>query len=298
MKLLKSLQVKYYRRSFGEACIKIRSVKGEFTSSASNFVVVSQTYSKDIDMFLLAAKSFARYLPPKRFIIVDDGLTPEEQELISEQLGDVEFRPRMQVPNLVCPSGGCWERLLTVADCAETDYVVQLDSDTVTIRPPSQVIAAIASMSAFTLSTKQGREVISAEKASAFAETIVGEHVQLLAERALVKVAPDTYYIRGCAGFIGMPKNGIGRATIENFSQSMERALSASVWARWGSEQFASNYCVASIPNVVALDFEKYPYWETGQDIGCAEFIHFIGTDRFTGPMYQKISSAAIRELL
>lgn len=249
-------------------------------------------------MYLLAAKSFARYFPPRQFIVVDDGLSPVEQRLISSQLGNVEYRPRKGVINQKCPAGGCWERLLTVADCAENDYVVQLDSDTVTLRSPSQAIDAIRSARAFTLSTKQGREFVSAKAASEFAESVAGGHVQLLAERALVEVAPQSLYIRGCAGFIGMPKNGISRKRVEDFSEKMERALSTAVWSKWGTEQFASNFFVASAESPVALNFEKYPYWEIGQDVGMAELIHFIGTDRFTGPKYRKIAQQVIDSMM
>jgi hypothetical protein len=297
MNIISKLQTKYHRKMFALECSKVREVKGSFTSDLANFVVVSQTYSKDVDMYLLAAKSFARYFPPRQFIVVDDGLSPVEQRLISSQLGNVEYRPRKGVINQKCPAGGCWERLLTVADCAENDYVVQLDSDTVTLRSPSQAIDAIRSARAFTLSTKQGREFVSAKAASEFAESVAGGHVQLLAERALVEVAPQSLYIRGCAGFIGMPKNGISREMIESFSQLMEKALPNAIWSQWGSEQFASNYFVASTEGPVALEFERYPYWEKGQNIQQAEFIHFIGTDRFTGPTYRNMAQSIIREM-
>lgn len=298
MNIISKLQTKYHRKMFALECSKVREVKGSFTSDLANFVVVSQTYSKDVDMYLLAAKSFARYFPPRQFIVVDDGLSPVEQRLISSQLGNVEYRPRKGVINQKCPAGGCWERLLTVADCAENDYVVQLDSDTVTLRSPSQAIDAIRSARAFTLSTKQGREFVSAKAASEFAESVAGGHVQLLAERALVEVAPQSLYIRGCAGFIGMPKNGISRKRVEDFSEKMERALSTAVWSKWGTEQFASNFFVASAESPVALNFEKYPYWEIGQDVGMAELIHFIGTDRFTGPKYRKIAQQVIDSMM
>jgi hypothetical protein len=298
MNVLNALRTKFHRKAFAVTCRKIRDVEGQFTSSSAKFVVVSQTYSRDVDMFLLAAKSFARYLPPRRFIIVDDGLTHLEQGLISDQLGDVEFRPRKAVPNQHCPSGGCWERLLTVADCAEEDYVIQLDSDTVTVKRPAQVIAAVDSMRAFTLSTKQGREIVSAEQASAFADSVVGDHVQLLAERALFGVAPSSLYVRGCAGFIGMPRGGMSRKGVEEFSLAMESTLSAPIWSKWGTEQFASNHFVASAQDPVALEFERYPYWEKGQNLQRADFVHFIGTDRFTGPMYRRIARTIIQALL
>lgn len=297
MNVLNALRTKFHRKAFAATCRKIRDVRGQFTSTSAKFVVVSQTYSRDVDMFLLAAKSFARFLPPRQFIIVDDGLTQHEQSLIVDQLGSVEFRPRKAVPNQFCPSGGCWERLLTIADCAEENYVIQLDSDTVTLKPPAQVIGAVDSTRAFTLSTKQGREIVSAEQASAFANSVVGDHVQLLAERALISVAPGSLYVRGCAGFIGMPRGGMSRKRVEAFSKAMEGALSAPVWSKWGTEQFASNHFVASARDPVPLEFQSYPYWEKGQNIQHAEFIHFIGTDRFTGSTYQNMARSIIREM-
>jgi hypothetical protein len=300
MSIIDGIAKRYFKNHFGKICRSIRDTPPIHTDPTASFVVVSQCYINDLDMFLVAAKTFSSFVRPRQFIIVDDGLGEVARFIISFHLGAVAYIPRWQVANEICPAGGCWERLLVIADASPETYVVQLDSDTVTCSRPNTVIDAIASNRSFTLSTKNGQEIVSVLTASNFAKSIHGEHVQLVAERALTGLSDSDqlYYIRGCAGFTGFARGSISRIAVESLSASMTKLVGRDVWRQWGSEQFASNFCIANDENPVPLPFQKYPYWKKSTDISEAEFIHFIGSDRFTGPKYANVVSSVMRRLL
>lgn len=250
-------------------------------------------------MYLVAAKSFAKFIQPAKFVIVDDGFTPEDQALIRHHLRHVDFIDRQSVSSKFCPTGGCWERLLSIADICEHNYVVQLDSDTVTINDPIEVREFISQQASFTLSTKDGREFISVENAASAMGSNPGQHIQILAEKALGEI-PEIAghsYIRGCAGFAGFAKKSINRQSVETISGLMSEALGSHVWTRWGSEQFASNYLIANSSTKGVLPFEKYPYWKLGERHPDARLIHFIGDDRFTSSAYRKLAMMAVASI-
>lgn len=294
--MVSGLKRRYFRREFDFLCRAVLRTPPVELDESSGLVVLSQSYHKDLMMYLVAAKTFARYVRPARFVVVDDGYTPEDQALIRAHLRRVDFIPRKGVVSSFCPVGGCWERLLTVADLCTDHYVVQLDSDTVTMTDPKEVRDCIGRQASFTLSTKQGRDFVPVAQAAAAMAANDGQHIQVLAERAL-GVVPELsadWYIRGCAGFAGFARGAISRASVERISALMSAALGADVWKRWGSEQFASNYLVANTPRKGLLPFEAYPYWEPGADVRSARLIHFIGDHRFTSAAYRRLAMSAL----
>ncbi len=291
------LKCRYFRREFDFVCRAVLNTPPVDVDESSEVVVLSQSYHKDLYLYLVAAKTFARYIRPARFVVVDDGYTQEDQTIIRAHLRRVEFIPRKGVSSPVCPVGGCWERLLSIADLCANHYVIQLDSDTVTVADPVEVRDFISHNASFTLPTKLGRAFIPVSQA---AEDMLGsesQHIQVLAERALGRIpeVAGTEYIRGCAGFAGFAKGSINREAVERISGLMWRELGDGIWKRWGSEQFASNYLIANTPLKALLPFEGYPYWEPGSDVRPARLIHFIGDHRFTSPAYRRQAMRAIR---
>lgn len=290
------LKRRYFRREFDMRCRTVLTTPPVELDESCGLVVLSQSYHKDLLMYLVAAKSFARYVRPSRFVVVDDGYTSEDQDLIRAHLRRVEFIPRKSVSSAACPVGGCWERLLSIAELNADHYVIQLDSDTVTMADPTEVRECVARNASFTLSTKQGRDFLSVEDAARAMEGSESQHIQVLAEQALGRVPQlaGTWYIRGCAGFAGFARGSLDRPSIERFSALMSEAVGSQAWRRWGSEQFASNYLIANAPVRGLLPFEFYPYWQVGMGVGGAKFIHFIGDDRFTSSMYREMALKAI----
>lgn len=266
----------------------------------SSLIILSQTYHPDLLMYLLAVKTFARYIQPRLFVIVDDGLTANDQAVLRSHLGNVRFVPTASVDRGPCPSGGAWERLLTIAGLTADDYVIQLDADTLTLSPPDEVAECIAQNRPFTLGTDSGQVIVSVDKAQEYASQWEGAHVQNRAERnlAAIKGFGEAKYVRGCAGFAGFPKGREIRADIESFSTQMEQLLGRQKWGEWGSEQVTSNFIISNMPDAAVLSTTRYPFWAPGIDIGQSSLVHFFGTFRFTGGMYVRQARRVCRELV
>ena len=266
---------------------------------SSNFIVLTQLYSPDIKMYLLAAKTFASYIRPKAFYIVDDNLTAKERLLIEEHLQEVNFLPIGNIELGKCPTGGCWERINAIATLNDDSYVVQLDADTLTLQDPHEVRTAINESTGFTLGTSLGDRVVTAKEASEFASTLKSEHVQIMAERALSDYPNSTQvsYIRGCAGFAGFPPQSLTLDGLSNFSEVMASLVGHLKWQEWGSEQFASNFFVANSPNPLPLEFKAYPYIYDNLDIRQSKFIHFVGSHRFKKGVYIRLGQESISRL-
>ena len=268
--------------------------------SASNLLILTQTYHPDLYMYLLAAKSFARFVRPRGFVVVDDGLTPRDKTTIEYHLGQVSFIPTASVDLGPCPRGGTWERLLTVARLAAENYVVQLDADTLTLSTPSEVLACIGENRPFTLGTRTGREIVSARQACEHAIRAPTDHVQSHAEQALTRLRgmENLRYVRGCSGFAGFPRGGDIESRIQSFSIEMEQLLGSEKWREWGSEQVTSNFTISNLPGAVVLSPDRYPFWKPGVDIDQAALVHFFGPYRFAEGMYVRQTRQVCRELM
>ena len=77
----------------------------------------------------------------------------------------------------------------------------------------------------------------------------------------------------------------------------MEKLVGKEKWREWGSEQVASNFMAANVPDSLVLPIDRYPFWEPGLDINQAVFVHFFGTFRFVGGMYLRQSLRIIKQL-
>lgn len=266
---------------------------------ASGLVVLSQSYHLDLYMFLIATKSFARFIRPKSFVVIDDGFTERDKEIISHHLGVTEFISTRDISTENCPIGGTWERLVSIINRCTRDYIIQLDSDTVTCGYPGEVATCVKENKCFTLSTLQGRAIAPVQETATFADKVGGDHVQILAERVMKRLpnAESLRYVRGCSGFAGFGKNSITIEDLKQFSKSMGQLLGLDVWKQWGSEQVASNFLVANSDQAFMLPFEHYPYWKPGISTSHAKLIHFIGDSRFLGGEYIRQAKRIIRDI-
>lgn len=259
---------------------------------SSGLIILSQVHHPDLAMYLVAAKSFARHVKPRKFVIIDDGLEANDRQILVQHFEHIEFHRSEDIEPGVCPRGSCWERLLGIADFNDTDYVVQLDADTVTLNPPNQVVECISKNRCFTLGTPDGNGIVERSVASRIASTWASNHVQAKAEQVLVHLPDELgeYYVRGCAGFAGFGVRSLTREKIYAFSDAMVQLLGTAKWGEWGSEQVTSNFMVANSPNALVLPINEYPFWRQGVDIGAAKFVHFFGTHRFKGGQYIRSS--------
>ena len=298
MKLVKRLRSKIKKALFNFRCRSIYATRPVCCDVESGLIVLSQLYHPDVTMYLLAAKSFARYVSVHRFVVVDDGLTVQDRELLEYHLGDVEFVLTGSARREGLPTGGCWERISTIAAMNAEHYVVQLDSDILTIELPSEVIDAVNGGRSFTLGTPSGTEIVSAASATAVAVKD-SAHVQACAERVIDRVTmyPAPKYVRGCAGFAGFARGRLTVTELERFSAEMEQLIGTAKWAEWGSEQVTSNFMIANTPNALVLPVVRYPFMSPNLDIEDAALIHFFGTYRFHQGRYAKLARRVISEL-
>lgn len=293
------LNVKLHKKWFDFHARKIFHSPAVRAARGSNVLLLSQLHHPDLTMYMAAAKSFCRFLQPGQFVIVDDGLTDNDRNILSRHFEGMQFIRSIDVACQDTPRGSCWERLLSIADLNDNHYVIQLDADTLTMRRPDEVIECIQQGVSFTLGTRGWNEIISTDEASKVALGWEGDHVQVLAEQALSQL-PSTFgrnYVHGCAGFAGFHQNCIDRQQIGAFSVAMTKLLGAAKWNEWGSEQVTSNFLVANSARAKILHSDSYPFWNSGLDVDQAKLIHFFGTHRFEGGQYRKLSSSLASEI-
>ncbi len=253
--------------------------------------LVTQIHSPDLMMYLLAAKTFARFVAPKNVIVVGDRLSPAEKDVIRAHVQPVQILDIDQVDTVDLPRGGTWERLVTIIRQTSTDYTIQLDADTITLGAPDEVLRCVADNRSFTLGTAMGRSVVSVEQASAAVRHLSGKnsHVQIEAELALHALEPKpASYVRGNSAFAGFALGAHSLDALSSFSRQMSVLIGRQKWLEWGSEQVASNFLVANAPDPCVLPFERYRYYQPGADLHACRFVHFMGTYRFAAGAYRR----------
>lgn len=265
-------------------------------------VVLSMVGGRVLEPYLVAAKSLLRGLGGGRAVVIDDGtLSPADRAALARHMPGVEVLAIDSVDTGACPRGGTWERLLTILDLRADAYVVQVDSDTVTLGAIPEVVGAVRANRSFSLRGEPGAELADAAAlAAALPPLPEPMHVQHAAERALPRLAlPIAHprYFRGCSGFAGFARSGGGRALAEAFSRENERLLGPERWGRWGSEQVTSNFVVANDPDPLLLPYDRYLN-HTGETVPPdARFVHYLGEWRFNSGSYFDATRRAIRAL-
>lgn len=270
----------------------------------ARLVLVTQLCHRDVSMYLLALKSLTRFVRPREVFVLDDGsLTDADRERLGRHVRPLEIIPVSAVANASCPRGKTWERLLFIADRAASDYVVQLDSDTLTFREPAELVRCLAANTSFTIPGDDGEQIVPAAviatRMAPQARTGT-EHVQVVAEARMDRVAaiPSLRYVRGCSAFAGFARGSMGRDTVERLSKAMEAVVGAKKWNEWGSEQVTSNLTVANTPGAEVLPFSRYCYHRPELSLDERVFVHFMGTYRFRLGRYKRLGRSVIRELV
>jgi hypothetical protein len=266
-------------------------------------VVVSQVCHRDVSMYLLAVKSLARFVPPRQVFVLDDGsLTASDRRWLTRHVRPVEIIPVSAVANPNCPQGKTWERLLFIADLVPSEYVVQLDSDTLTLEEPREMIQCLRDNVSFTIPGDDGEHVVSAPEIAARMRPWASNgdgHVQVVAEAEMDQVTgiPNLRYVRGCSAFTGFARGSMDRGTVERFSKALEAALGPTKWNEWGSEQVTSCLVVANTPGARVLPFARYCYERPELKLEDRSFVHFMGTYRFRYGRYRRLGRRVVREL-
>lgn len=257
--------------------------------------------------YLVAIKSLHARLKRGRIVILDDGtLTADDRAILAVQLGDPRILAIADVDTGPCPRGGTWERLLTILDIRANDYVIQLDSDTVTAGDVPEILGAIAANRSFTLRGDPDSRLIGFSEIAALTDDDAflnnpAAHVQGAIECGLDRIAlpgiAAPLYVRGCSGFAGFARGGDGRKLAEAFSIEATKLLGTKRWAEWGTEQVTSNMIIANEPDALLLPYDRYlNFWDRGIPAD-ARFLHFIGSCRFNGTAYIDAARDAVAAL-
>jgi len=292
-------RVRRYR--FAKACKGVLQAVPAALDASSNLVVLSQVPHKDVLLLLLAMKSFARQVRPREICVMNDGsLSANDRAVLREHIPGVNMLELAEFRSAICPRGGTWERLLAIASLVRNHYVIQLDSDTLTIGPIEEVRHCIERQSAFALGTWNNQKIETMRERRETARKLAHQtdsHVQVVAEANLDKLDDfeSLRYVRGCSGFAGFARQSFTREFVEAISGQMQAAIGAK-WGEWGSEQVMSNIVIANIPNALVLPHPKYADCHKMQ-VGVTEFIHFIGSCRFDDGNYARLGAQVIARL-
>lgn len=268
-----------------------------------HLTLVSMLCHGEVVMYLLAAKSFCAQLGRVPDVVVlDDGtLTKSDIATLYLHIPKLNIVRISDVAPDRCPKGSCWERLLLISDLARNSYIVQLDSDTLTVHSIGEVEKYIAANQSFTLLGDRSHPAIEPMlDACNRSKNNLGSMVQAVCERSFdqLQESGSLMYVRGNAGFTGFAKGSIDRDRVGWFSDLM-RQIAKDKWDHWGSEQVASNLLIANSVDPQVLEFPKYLSYWAHPDVpyNDASFIHFIGPYRFSNGFYVKSARNVIAAL-
>ncbi len=271
----------FQRLRFSLSCKKILLTEPIFATTENPVAVLSQLQHKDITLFLVSIKTFANRIPLNKVFIIDDGsLTPKDIALLKKHIPIAEFYNITQFSNPSYPNG----RLLSIANFTNEFFVIQLDSDTLTMSDLDEVKQCISSNTAFILGTEDNQDFEPVSITSARAKNWTNIHVQVVSETHFVNLpnSENLRYVRGCAGFAGFPKGSLTKKSVIDFSETMKKLLPEGKWGEWGSDQVMTNFLISNFDKTVVLPHPKY----TSPDkmkLPETCFIHFIGYCRFDG---------------
>ncbi|KQP39784.1 hypothetical protein [Pseudorhodoferax sp. Leaf274] len=263
------------------------------------FTVLSMVQHRDVHAYLLAARSFAHYADPRRIVVVcDPSLSEEDKAVMRQQIPHIEFRRADEFVHPDIPRGGTWERLYAISEYAQTDYVVQLDADTLTLAPIPEVLDAVRSCNGFVIGEKADQKIVTLAEAEAYArpwQSLSYVNIQALSEVTMVVAGLRMpLYVRGCSGFTGFAPDPRMRDELLDFARKM-RDHTQGRWNEWGTEQVTSNYLVANAHGTRLLPWPKYS--TPDQSAAAPVFVHFIGYMRFINGKYARAARQVLRTL-
>ena len=287
---ISEIKKRFQKISFDKTILKIKNTPPLITSTQGP-LILSMVHHRDVLPYLAAIKSFAKYVEITGVVIVaDKTITTEDREIFNNHIPGVTIRDAAEFIREGIPTGGCWERLVAISNYAASNYIIQLDADTLTISKPDEVIKCIDNNISFTLGTYDLQSKVSVTEVARWAQshcTSNNTHIQLLCESNLLHAAggdDKKVYIRGCAGFSGFALGSICEEDIKILSMRMNSKL-GDIWSKWGTEQFASNYLVSNCKHSQVLPHPVYTTPDMINKTTC--FVHFIGPLRYIKGLYK-----------
>jgi hypothetical protein len=253
------------------------------------WTILSMISHSDLLMYLLAIKSFYGRLGSGKILVINDGtLTEEDKRTLRAHLISLTIVGRDVISIGSFLRHIMWERLAYAVALSASEYVIQLDADTLTIGPIEEARICASENRPFILGTGTGQKLVSVAEASAFAAAIESQHIQIIAEKALARL-PDAEmlkYVRGSAGLAGLARHGFSQQRAEAFCLEMTYMI-GDRFKEWGTDQVAFNFIVSNSAHAVVLPFPAYCV-SPEQAPGVSRFLHFIGSHRFDAGEYAR----------
>jgi hypothetical protein len=267
--------------------------------------IVSMVEKKDVQMYILAVKALYRRLQQGKIVaIIDADMPSSSRDIIRHHLVGVEFVILEEIPTGRCQRGGTWERVLFCVDRTATDYVIQIDADTLCFGPMEEVLNCVEQNKAFTLS--EGMPIAPLPSWVSKGVERNSDHIVNAFELKAAEFpnASSYNYVRGSSGFAGFARGAVTRALLETFHDGGSQ-VHGERWKEWGTEQVASNFTVANSPGGIALPYPKYatfePEYATFQKKGITadmSLLHFIGSFRFDLGVFPMLANREIDIML
>ena len=271
----------------------------------ANLSIVSMVSNSDVQMYILSLKSFyARIGRGKVIAIVDHDMPQQLRALLMEHIVGIQFVILEDIDPGCCQRGGTWERLVYLLKHAQSEYAIQLDSDTLAFGPDlAEIVNCVENNRAFTLNQNyyKIRPMCEyAKDARSIDVKYIGIHVERMFDRY-----PDgehLHYVRASSGLAGFAVGGFAAEKIEEFHETMRSIVGDEIWHKWGTEQCASNFAVANSPDAVVLPYPKYAnfdpisVWPNVPNEDNA-FLHFIGAYRYHEDFFAQKAQIVIRAL-
>ena len=263
--------------------------------------IVSMVSPSDVPMYVLSMKAFYRRVGRGRIVAIIARTMPEaSRTLLRRHFPGIEFQPIEEIDTGPCQRGGTWERLLYILDRAATEYVIQIDCDTLPVAPDlREVTDCIAANVSFASADNNNRIRTFRETAEA-TKKMQSDYIGVVSEQMFDQFpnCDDLLYVRGSSGFAGFAPGAFPRRRLEEFHSTMEGLVGRERWREWGTEQCASNFAVANSPGAVVLPFPAYTSFFPGGPRQGVKFFHFIGSFRFDEGFFAARGREEIASLL
>ena len=158
-KILTRLQKKWFE--YGVASV-VNTKPIQYTKD-STVTIVTMLGHNAVLMYLVAIKSFIQQFGYGSIEVINDGsLTNTDIKLLNHHIPNINFSKATEVNTLTCPSYISWKRLLRIAELAKHSYVIQLDSDTISLAPLVDIHNKVQANEGFIIGSekwKQGLDV-------------------------------------------------------------------------------------------------------------------------------------------
>lgn len=303
--ILERLKTKINRSLFESSIKDIQKTPPIKYRHHENMKIVTQLYHGALNMYLVAIKSFLYNFGSGSVYVLNDGtLTQNDLDVLYYHVPNINIENISNIDVGSCPRGGTWERLIYITEMVKDAYVIQLDSDTISLGPLFEIEHCVSNCMPFIIGNPKWALPVSLEFISDIASNWKTDHVQVLAEMNFKEIAflKTHKYIRGCSAFVGFPKNSVNKNRVIEFSNQMEDKVGMDKWAEWGSEQVTSNVMISVMHSAYVLPWPRYRNFNFpiaySSVNDSAALIHYIGSNRFSNREYERNAKKIIQQLI